>query len=165
MRAPLLRPQIERHGVIMTPKILTRGQAKARAQRLRAELAAKNQFISHSAALERVAKERGYADWNTLSADLPDRGHVPLHVGDRVEGHYLKRPFQGDVLAVRTLNDGDAFAVTVRFDAPVDVVVFDSFSAFRQQVSAVLSASGVSLAKTGDGVPHLVLAPTSTAMV
>ena len=45
--------------------ISNRDQAKARARELRAELAAAGTPISHSEALECVAKELGYRDWNT----------------------------------------------------------------------------------------------------
>ncbi|MCU9949761.1 VOC family protein [Pseudomonas sp. PDM13] len=46
-------------------------QAKLMAKRLRAQLAASNHDISHSAALELVAQQLGYRDWNTASAMLP----------------------------------------------------------------------------------------------
>jgi uncharacterized protein len=44
--------------------------AKVMAQTLREELAAKNISITHSECLELVAKEFGWADWNTLSAKI-----------------------------------------------------------------------------------------------
>lgn len=45
-------------------------QAKQMAKRLRASLASRNQAVSHSAALELVAQQLGYNDWNTASASL-----------------------------------------------------------------------------------------------
>ncbi|MCV4344516.1 VOC family protein [Pseudomonas capsici] len=45
-------------------------QAKQMAKRLRVSLAAGNQELSHSAALELVAQQLGYKDWNTASALL-----------------------------------------------------------------------------------------------
>ncbi|MDO7930421.1 glyoxalase superfamily protein [Pseudomonas sp. KFB-139] len=45
-------------------------QAKQMAKRLRASLAVGNQELSHSAALELVAQQLGYKDWNTASALL-----------------------------------------------------------------------------------------------
>ncbi len=149
----------------MTHIIHTHDQAKARARALRAELAAADRPISHSAALERVAAELGYADWNTLSARLSGAPEIPLQLGDRVEGCYLRQPFTGSVIAARSVSQGDAYEVTIEFDEPVDVVRFDSFSAHRRRVSAVVSSSGVSLSKTSDGVPHLVVARTSTSIV
>ncbi|BAN47961.1 glyoxalase superfamily protein [Metapseudomonas resinovorans] len=46
-------------------------QAKQMAKRLRALLAQRDQEISHSTALELVANQLGYKDWNTASAKLP----------------------------------------------------------------------------------------------
>ena len=80
-----------------------------------------------------------------------------MQVGDRVGGTYLKQPFEGRVLSVRELNAGAAFEITLEFDEPVDVVEFESFSAFRHRVNATVSAGGVSYSKTSDGVPHLVV--------
>lgn len=44
--------------------------AKAMAKSLRGSLAATNVLISHSKCLEIVARQWGFADWNTLSAKL-----------------------------------------------------------------------------------------------
>ena len=137
----------------------TRSQAKQRANELRTQEAARGRKISHSAALERVAAELGYRDWNTASARLGNLPPRPVAVGDRVEGHYLKQPFAGTVLALRELAGGEAFQVTVQFDEPVDVVTFDSFSAYRSRVNATIGADGRSWSKTSDGVPHMVLTP------
>ncbi len=141
----------------MTPPLHTRDQAKARARAIRAALAADNRDISHSAALERVAAEQGFADWNTLSARLSNAPEIPLQVGDRVEGQYLKQAFAGVVLAVRSMAEGGALQVTIDLDEPVDVVTFESFSHFRRRVNATISPGGVSYAKTSDGVPHLIV--------
>ena len=46
-------------------------QAKQMAKKLRALLAARDHELSHSAALELVANQLGYKDWNTASALLP----------------------------------------------------------------------------------------------
>lgn len=143
----------------------TCAEAKARARTLRAALAANGETISHSAALERVAKDCGFADWNTLSARLSNAPETPLRVGDRVEGSYLKQAFAGRVLAVRSLNDGAAFRVTLAFDEPVDVVTWESFSAFRRRVSATIRPDGASPEKTSDGVPHLIVTRTATELV
>ncbi len=42
--------------------------AKAMARSLRDSLAARSVILSHSECLEIVAKQSGFADWNTLSA-------------------------------------------------------------------------------------------------
>ncbi|VVN71977.1 glyoxalase superfamily protein [Pseudomonas fluorescens] len=46
-------------------------QAKQMAKRLRASLETRNQALPHSTALELVAQQLGYKDWNTASALLP----------------------------------------------------------------------------------------------
>ena len=142
----------------MTPPIHTKDQAKARARTIRADYAAKSKYISHSAALERVAAEQGYPSWNALSARLSNQPDVPLALGDRVEGFYLKQKFEGVVTAVRSMSGDVAFHITIDFDEPVDVVTFESFSAFRRRVTATVSPGGVSFSKTSDGVPHMVVA-------
>lgn len=130
---------------------------KAEAKALRAERAADGQTITHSAALEAVAHQHGFRDWNTAVAALPERFAVPAQVGQRVRGTYLKQPFTGTVIAVEAMTDFAHFRVTVRFDTPVDVVTSELFSAFRQRVTATLDARGVSPARTSDGEPHMRL--------
>ena len=44
--------------------------AKTMAKSLRGSLAARNVLLSHSKCLEIVAKQLGFADWNTLAAKL-----------------------------------------------------------------------------------------------
>jgi hypothetical protein len=44
--------------------------AKAMAKSLRGSLAARSVLLSHGECLEIIAKEFGFADWNTLSAKL-----------------------------------------------------------------------------------------------
>lgn len=136
----------------------TREQAKQRATAIRAEHATRGLKISHSAALEKVAAELGYRDWNTASARLSNLPEIPLQVGDRVAGRYLKQPFAGRVLGVRQVYGGGSYEVTLQFDRPVDVVSFDSFSAFRHRVTATIGSDGVSAARTSDGRPHLEVA-------
>ena len=141
---------------MITP-IHTVDQAKAQARVLRAEQAASGRTISHSAALEQVARDQGYASWNALSARLSNAPEVALQVGDRAAGRYLGQPFEATVLAVRSLGQGQGLEITLEFDAPVDVVTFESFSAFRSRVTAAISPGGTSFAKTGNGVPQLVV--------
>jgi len=49
----------------------THTDAKAMARSLRGALADRNVSLSHSECLEIVARQFGFADWNTLSAKLP----------------------------------------------------------------------------------------------
>ena len=141
----------------ITSPLHTLDQAKAQARLLRAQLESSGQTISHSAALEQVARDQGCRSWNALFARLSNAPEVALQVGDRVEGHYLSQPFTGSVLAVRSLVQGQGYELTVEFDTPVDVVVFESFSAFRHRVTGTVSPGGTSFARTGNGVPQLTV--------
>lgn len=146
----------------MTSHIYTRVQAKARARQIKAE---SEGALSLAAALESVAKEMGFRDWNTASARLSNAAAASWQVGERVSGQYLKRPFKGRIHGVRELQAGSGFEVTIQFDDPVDVVDWESFSAHRQRVTAMVSPEGISWAKTSDGVPHLIVAPESVLIV
>ncbi len=130
--------------------------AKAQARALRAALQAEGTDISHSAALELVAKSHGMRDWNTLHAAIGNRPPPPLVPGQIVEGRYLKQPFLAEVLGVTQLSEG-RWEVVLQLDTPVDVVTFDSFSNFRSRVTKVIGADGRSFDTTSDGQPHLVL--------
>lgn len=144
----------------------TRAEAKAQAKALRRELARRGTEIGHAEALELVAQQHGARDWNTLHARLSDAGEAgpaePFRLGQRVRGRYLGQAFRGEITAIARAGSG-RHRVTVRFDAPVDVVRFDSFSALRRQVNALVGADGRSPSRTSDGVPHLVLEPEDAA--
>ncbi|MFV0513668.1 MAG: glyoxalase superfamily protein [Jhaorihella sp.] len=131
---------------------------KAQARRLRSRLADHGTAISHSQSLELVARQNGARDWNTLRAlaARPDRNR-PLAIGDRVAGTYLGQPFTGHVHGLSQAENPSCQRITVRFDEPVDVVRFDSFSAFRRQVSATIGANGQSVHKTSDGVAQMIV--------
>lgn len=58
-------------------------QAKQMAKKLRASLESRNQTVSHSAALETVAHQLGYKDWNTASAMLPQEVTQPAMTFDK----------------------------------------------------------------------------------
>ena len=131
---------------------------KAQARKLRHELAGAGRDITHSQALEMVAKQHGARDWNTLRALASRSGNNrPLAVGDRVAGQYLGQPFTGYVHGLVHPDQSDYSRITLHFDEPVDVVTFESFSAFRQRVSGVINREGRSLTRTSDGRPHLVV--------
>ncbi|TCD15040.1 glyoxalase superfamily protein [Oricola cellulosilytica] len=138
---------------------VTRDQAKERARALRRDLAANGVNINHGQALERVAAELGYRDWNTAVARLSNEPPFTIQVGDAVSGNYLKQPFTARVLAVREVSGGGYSHVTLQLDEAVDVVTFDSFSAFRHRVTATVDNRGVSPSRTSDGEPHLVVWP------
>jgi hypothetical protein len=132
---------------------------KAQAKRLRSAMEASGTPVSHSAALELIAKQHGARDWNTLSALASKPNAAPvamLAVGARISGRYLDQPFTGKVLALGELSGG-LHKLTIHFDEPVDVVTFESFSAFRRRVNAQVDENGVSPRKTSNGLPQLVL--------
>ncbi|MBD8806008.1 glyoxalase superfamily protein [Pseudomonas syringae] len=54
--------------------------AKQLAKALRTALAAHDQHVSHSEALELVSRQLGYKDWNTASAQLPRETSQPTAV-------------------------------------------------------------------------------------
>ena len=51
----------------------------------------------------------------------------------------------------------DHLRIVLQFDEPVDVVTFESFSAYRSRISAVINPEGVTVEKTSDGQPQLVM--------
>lgn len=139
----------------MTPQILpTRDALKAQAKRLRATLMDKGTPISHAAALEHLAHQWGYRDWNTLSAKAPQS--LGWHVGQSVSGRYLGHAFSARLKSV-TEGAGGHWRLTLVFDQPIDVVTSDKFSALRKQVNVIVNADGATHEKTSDGQPHLVL--------
>ncbi len=138
-----------------TPSIQT---LKSEARALREERAAAGTPIGHGQALEEVARNHGYRDWNTASATLPERVNIPVQVGQRVKGTYLSRPFAGLVVGMQLLADMQHYEVTVKFDHPVNVSKFASMVHNRQRVRATVGLDGVSMARTSDGEPHMRIA-------
>lgn len=135
-------------------------ELKQQAKRLRQAMADHGTPLPHSAALEILAQQHGVRDWNTISA-LAGQSNEPqspsFNTGDRVKGRYLNQPFEGKILSLSTLPGGEFYKITIEFDEPVDVVTFESFSAFRRRINAQVDTKGVSPRKTSNGVPHLVL--------
>lgn len=131
---------------------------KVQAKRLRQELAAAGTVIGHSRSLELLAHQHGYKDWNTLHAAIGNRPPAsPVTVGQRVSGYYLGQPFDGEVRALETFSQAGRFRIVLHFDKPVDVVTFDSFSAFRQRVSCFIGRDGMTTETTSNGEPQLRL--------
>ncbi|OAP37763.1 hypothetical protein AU381_13375 [Sinorhizobium glycinis] len=132
---------------------------KAQAKRLRARLAAGGEQIGHSKSLELIAAQYGYRDWNTLYAAAGNRPPFnPWMLGARVRGQYLGQAFEGEILSAQALTaQPGRYRLTFKFDEPVDVVTFESFSAFRQRVTATIDESGRTIEKTSNGRPHLEL--------
>ena len=132
---------------------------KDQAKRLRTRFSGEGQDISHSRALELVAAQYGFRDWNTLHAAVGNRPPFnPWMLGSRVRGHYLGQPFDAQVLGVQALTSQPGrYRMVLHFDEPVDVVTFDSFSAFRQRVHCTVDETGRTTERTSDGRPHLEL--------
>lgn len=128
---------------------------KTQAKRLREKLKDAGMVLSHSETLELIAHQHGARDWNTLRANAPKM--VDFKVGDRVQGRYLGQPFTGEIRGLSALGDGSHRHVTLHFDTPVDVVTFDSFSAYRQRVKGEIGWDGRSTRKTSDGEPQLIV--------
>jgi hypothetical protein len=131
---------------------------KHQAKRLRASLSETGNAISHSHALELVAHQHGYRDWNTAYAAAGNgNGLPPANLGDKVSGRYLGQPFTAKVIGIETLAPAGRWRMSFRLDEPVDVVTFDSFSAFRSRITVVVDRDGRTAEKTSNGVPHMVL--------
>lgn len=127
---------------------------KSQARNLRNALAGAGRPVSHSEALELVAKSHGARDWNTASA-IADA--APLwRFGGAVRGRYLGKPFTGRVIAASE-RGRHHHALTIAFDAPVDVSRSALFEAPRKRINATVNAAGRSISRTSDGQPHLVL--------
>ncbi|WP_299662071.1 glyoxalase superfamily protein [uncultured Ruegeria sp.] len=132
-------------------------ELKEQAKRLRKRLRDTDVHLSHGEVLELLAHQHGVRDWNTLHAMSGNR--MQLRVGDRVEGQYLGQPFTAEIRGLTMMGDGSHRRVTLQFDKAVDVVRFDSFSAFRQRVTGEIGWDGRSARQTSDGEPQLVVRP------
>lgn len=128
---------------------------KAEAKALRDERSRSGEPLSHSAALEEIARRHGFRDWNTARAAVPERVMVPFQVGMRVKGLYLERPFKGLVIGVQMAGDQQSFTLTVRFDDPVNVTPDFMFAALRHRVTSTVDVRGISLALRGNGKPQM----------
>lgn len=129
---------------------------KYKAKRLRDQNALDGIQISHSKALETLAHDYGFRDWNSLQA-IANKQVSLVTIGQPVTGEYLGQAFTGKIKAVKLLNNSQTTGVTIVFDKAVDVVSFDSFSNHRTQISCYLNEIAMTVEKTSDGKPHLSL--------
>jgi hypothetical protein len=132
---------------------------KDQAKRLRTRLQAGGETVGHSRALELIAAQHGFNDWNTLHAVLGNRpGPESLAPGARVTGAYLGQPFSARLVGIQAITSSPGnYRVSLDLDDAVDVVTFDSFSSFRKRVNGVIGKDGVSQARTSNGRPQLEL--------
>lgn len=135
---------------------MTVDDAKTQAKALRMALQAQGTAISHAQALELIAKQHGARDWNTLHARLVLRNaSQKLALGDWVRGRYLGQPFSGRIISLS--GSASHRHISIRFDRPVDVVRFESFSNLRRQIKATIDEYGRSHRHTSDGEPQLIV--------
>jgi hypothetical protein len=137
------------------PSLPSRKALKDQAKRLRHALEQDGNFVSHSEALEILAQQHGWRDWNTLSAALGNRPVEPIVLGQAVQGRYLGQNFNADVIGISRLGDGSRYRVTLDLEQAVDVVTFDSFSAFRKRISGTIGTDGKTRERTSNGQPQL----------
>lgn len=132
---------------------------KAHAKRLRSTLQDAGTLVSHSKALEMLAHQYGFKDWNGFRTKLPTSEFtVPngYHIGDRVQGRYLGQSFQAKIHSVEKIGT-EYTRLVLDFDKAVDVVTFDSFSSFRKRIQCVIGTQGCTPQKTSNGEPQLCL--------
>lgn len=142
-----------------SPKLPSLDVLKDQAKRLRDTLGRQGTAINHSRALELIAAQHGFRDWNTLMGSVgngpPARSYA---IGDQVMGRYLGQMFTGTIIAVQALTNAHGRTrVTFDFDEPVDVITFESWSAYRKRVTCTLDEEGRTVEKTSNGEPHMVL--------
>lgn len=142
----------------MTIAHLSLDDLKDQALRLRQEMALEGSEINHARALEIVAHQLGYKDWNTLHALVGNRPPgPPISVGQTVTGKFMGQPFIADVLGIRAVPNSGRFHISLQLDEAIDVVTFDSFSNFRKRVSCTIDKRGKSGEKLSNGHRHMVL--------
>ncbi|WP_163849557.1 glyoxalase superfamily protein [Pseudooceanicola aestuarii] len=142
----------------MSAQPRTAAQAKDAARRLRAGMAEAGTSVSHARALELVARQHGFRDWNTMSAALSHDPPARWAVGDKVSGSYLSRPFTARVVACEDIAPGWV-RLDLQLDVAVDVVTSERFSNFRRRIRGTVGPKGATAERTSDGTPHLQIDP------
>ena len=132
---------------------------KDQAKRLKNKCANDGETISHARALELIASQYGFKDWNTLHAAAGNRtGIEHQKPGVQVSGRYLGQPFKAQLLGITmSTADADRYRVVLDLEEAVDIVTFDSFSAFRKRVHGAIGSDGMSRERTSNGLPQLEL--------
>lgn len=134
---------------------LARTKAKKRARTLQTQARERGDTLGYQEALELVAREMGFRDWNTASALVSNYPDISLQLGDHVRGTYLKQPFTARIVSISKLGNAGHHQLALQLDEPVDVVSFNSFSAWRHHVKGTVDEAGRAISKTSDGEPHL----------
>ncbi|TWJ10357.1 glyoxalase superfamily protein [Altererythrobacter ishigakiensis] len=128
---------------------------KALVRRYRSIKQAQGRQVSHSRALELIARRYGFFDWNTAAAQARNL-HAPdrFQAGQHVSGRYMGHEFQGRVVA-STLLSQEEVLISLEFWEPVDVVTSKHFSNKRTRVSVKIGIDGRSQECLSGGIPHL----------
>ena len=142
----------------MTRDLPTFAEAKKLAKALRKRLADQGVVLGHSQALEKVAHDHGYKDWNGFHAAIEADQSEAWSVGARVTGRYLSQPIAATILSSEPVRPG-WFRLVLNLDEAVDVVRFESFSNLRKQIRNEVGPAGHSKERTSDGRPHVELDP------
>lgn len=129
---------------------------KHQARRLRLALSEEGISISHSKALDLVARQSGTRDWNTLAANgtkamsVPVRDDTaPFRVGQRITGMFFTTPFDARIIAVEETIKPELWRITLQFDPAIDVSVSPNLSIRRRRYTIVVGADGRSRRLTG----------------
>ncbi|MDO6588864.1 hypothetical protein DS901_14270 [Loktanella sp. D2R18] len=136
----------------MSGQFPTLHKAKTMAKVLRAGASG----MSHAQALEQIAKDHGFRDWNSFHAVICDFTPAYLTVGARVAGRYLGHACAGEIIHLSPQQPGWT-RVEIQLDHPVDTVCFTSFKNMRSRITGTIGPDGYSKERTSDGQPHLIL--------
>ena len=137
---------------------LTLSRVKQQAHILRQDLSADGHPLSHSRALECLAKMHGFKDWNTFRAQLPEDSPTrSLVTGSRVKGTYLGRAVTGQLIEVKPYGTRGFLKIVMNLDHPVDVSGSNHFSNMRHRISAEISPQGQTIETISDGQPQLAI--------
>jgi len=139
----------------MNEPLPTLAQIKAQAKRLRQLMADEGVDVGHSQALELIADNHGYRDWNTLSAQLK-KTQPPVAIGDWVKGHYQGQSFGAEVRSVQAERLG-YWRLGLQLEQPMDVVTSSRFSSMRRHLQATVDQQGVTSERLSSGEPLLRL--------
>lgn len=80
---------------------------------------------------------------------------LELGIGDRVPGHHLVQAFTHRIVGLS--GQASHRHIEIRFDQPVDVIKFESFSSLRTQIRSVVDENGCSHRHTSDGASQLIV--------
>ncbi|MCG3266927.1 glyoxalase superfamily protein [Yoonia sp. I 8.24] len=136
----------------MTGQLPSLHKAKTMAKALRAGASGR----SHAQALEQIARDHGFRDWNSFHAAIRDVAPATISAGTRVTGRYLSQAFAGEVISATPQEPG-WMRLEIKLDTPVDTVRFARFHNMRSRITGTIGPDGFSKERTSDGEPHLIL--------